>query len=191
MFFKTCVLKKSINFTGKYLCWSLFIIKLQACNFVNKRLQHRCYLVKFAIFLRTPFYSDCFRVFWKSGEKFSPEHLARTISKSHLGRQQFYQGHHCRNKSWSLMFWRNKDVKRVNSCMTHCSKKSESQTPSGFPENRCSYCLEKNPWEWNYRWIKFRAEDLHHTYCRNLFSNKFANVLVKYFLSVRSTEHYF
>ena len=89
------------------------------------------------------------------------------------------------------MFWRNKDVKRVNSCMTHCSKKSESQTPSAFPENRCSYCLEKNPGEWNYRWIKFRAEDLHHTYCRNLFSNKFANVLVKYFLSVRSMEHYF
>ena len=91
----------------------------------------------------------------------------------------------------SLMFWRNKDVKRVNSCMTHCSKKSESQTPSGFPENRCSYCLEKNPGEWNYGWIKFRAEDLHHTYCRHLFSNKFANVLVKYFLSMRSMEHYF
>ena len=31
------------NFKGKYLCWSLFLIKLQAyaCNFIKKRLQHR------------------------------------------------------------------------------------------------------------------------------------------------------
>ena len=30
MFFKTGFLKISINFTGKHLCWSLFLIKLQA-----------------------------------------------------------------------------------------------------------------------------------------------------------------
>ena len=40
-------------FTGKHLCWGLFLIKLQACNFIKKRLQHRCFLVKYAIFLRT------------------------------------------------------------------------------------------------------------------------------------------
>ena len=27
---------------------------LKACNFVNKRLQHKCFPVKFAKFLRTP-----------------------------------------------------------------------------------------------------------------------------------------
>ena len=30
IFFKIGVLKKIANFTGKYLCWSLFLIKLQA-----------------------------------------------------------------------------------------------------------------------------------------------------------------
>ena len=30
MFFKTGVLKNFANFTGKHLCWSLFLIKLQA-----------------------------------------------------------------------------------------------------------------------------------------------------------------
>ena len=49
----------------------------QACNFVKKRLHHRCYLVKSAKFLRTLyyrtfFYCDCFCVFWKSGKNFSP-----------------------------------------------------------------------------------------------------------------------
>ena len=31
---------------------------LQACKFVKKRLQHRCYLVKFAKFLRTLFFTE-------------------------------------------------------------------------------------------------------------------------------------
>ena len=31
---------------------------LQAYNFVKKRLQHRCYLVKFAKFLRTLFFTE-------------------------------------------------------------------------------------------------------------------------------------
>ena len=64
IFFKMGVLKNFANFTtGKYLCWSLFLIKLQAwrpagmktCNFIIKKLQHRCFPVKFAKFLRTSF----------------------------------------------------------------------------------------------------------------------------------------
>ena len=46
---KKGVLKNFANFTGKHLCWSL----LQACNFIKKRLQHWCFHVKFATFLRT------------------------------------------------------------------------------------------------------------------------------------------
>ena len=47
---KKAVLKKYTVFTGKQLCWSLFLIKLiklglQACNFIEKRLQRRCFLV--------------------------------------------------------------------------------------------------------------------------------------------------
>ena len=49
MFFKIGVLKNFANFTVKHLCWSLFLIKLQA----KKRLQHRCCPVVFAKFLRT------------------------------------------------------------------------------------------------------------------------------------------
>ena len=51
------VLKNSANFTGKHLCWSLFSIKLQAwipATLLKKRLQHRCFPVKVAKFLRIP-----------------------------------------------------------------------------------------------------------------------------------------
>ena len=37
---KKSVLKNFANHTGKHLCWSLFLIKLQAYNFIKKRLQH-------------------------------------------------------------------------------------------------------------------------------------------------------
>ena len=34
---------------------------LQVCNSIKKRLQHRCFLVKFAKFLRTPFLKEPLR----------------------------------------------------------------------------------------------------------------------------------
>ena len=40
MLFKI-VLKDFAIFTGKHLCWSLF---LKACNSIKKRLRHRCFL---------------------------------------------------------------------------------------------------------------------------------------------------
>ena len=42
------VLKNSAIFTGKHLCW------FQACIFIKKRLQHRCFPVNTAEFLGTP-----------------------------------------------------------------------------------------------------------------------------------------
>ena len=39
------------------MCWSLFFNKvasLQACNFIKKRLQRRCFLVNIVKFLKTP-----------------------------------------------------------------------------------------------------------------------------------------
>ena len=56
MYFKIGVLENFTTFTGKYLCWSLFLRKLQACNFVQKRLQHRNFPVNIAKFLRTIFF---------------------------------------------------------------------------------------------------------------------------------------
>ena len=66
MFFKISVLIDFANFTGKHLCWSLFLIKLQSlkvCNFI-KNTPTRCFPVKFAKYLNTLFlqniYGNCF-----------------------------------------------------------------------------------------------------------------------------------
>ena len=57
IFLKIGILKSFTNFTGKHLCWSLFLKNLQAegLQLHIKRIQHRCFPVKFAKFLRTPF----------------------------------------------------------------------------------------------------------------------------------------
>ena len=49
MFFKIDFLNNFVIFTGKYLCWSLFLIKLTPTTL--KRLQHRCFLVNISKFL--------------------------------------------------------------------------------------------------------------------------------------------
>ena len=54
MFCRKGVLKNFTNFTGKYLCWRLFLIKLHTCNFIKNGLQHRCFPGKFVKFSRTP-----------------------------------------------------------------------------------------------------------------------------------------
>ena len=49
MFLKIGVPKILANFTGKHLCWSLFLNKvagLRPESSLKKRLQHRCFLVK-------------------------------------------------------------------------------------------------------------------------------------------------
>ena len=86
MFPKIGALKNLVIITGKNLCWSLFLIKLQAffrhsgwiereilirrdiriqskygkktCSFVKKRLLHRCFPVNIAKFLRTAFSAE-------------------------------------------------------------------------------------------------------------------------------------
>ena len=57
VFCKKAVLKNSAILTGKQLCWRLFLIKLQAfrpATLSKKRHRHKCLLVKFAKFLKTP-----------------------------------------------------------------------------------------------------------------------------------------
>ena len=48
------VFKKFLIFTGKHLWWSLFLIKSQACRFIEKRIQHWCFPLHVRKFLRTP-----------------------------------------------------------------------------------------------------------------------------------------
>ena len=55
VFCKKGVLENFSSFTGKHLCWSLYLIKLQVFRPATllKRLQHRYFPVKFTKFLRT------------------------------------------------------------------------------------------------------------------------------------------
>ena len=56
VFFKKGVLEDFADLTGKHLCWSLFLIKLQGWgfNFIKMILQQICFPVKLAKFWRTP-----------------------------------------------------------------------------------------------------------------------------------------
>ena len=60
IFLKIGILKNFANVTGKDLRWSLFSKNLHAegLQLHKKRLQHRCFPVKFAKFLRTPFLTE-------------------------------------------------------------------------------------------------------------------------------------
>ena len=65
LFCKKGVLRNFENFTGKHLCWSLFLIELQEVrSFIKKRLWHRCFLVEFTKFLRTPNLKTANGCFW-------------------------------------------------------------------------------------------------------------------------------
>ena len=55
VFCKKGILKNFTKFTGKHLCQSLFLIKLQALGPDIRRPWQRCFPVNFAKFLRTPF----------------------------------------------------------------------------------------------------------------------------------------
>ena len=53
--------KSSANFTGKTPVLESLFTKAagpQACNFVKKRIEHRCFTVKFAKFLRASFFTE-------------------------------------------------------------------------------------------------------------------------------------
>ena len=60
MFFKIDVLKNFANLPGKKPVLESFLNKvavLKVCSFIKKRLQHRCFSVKFHKFLRAPFFT--------------------------------------------------------------------------------------------------------------------------------------
>ena len=73
---QNAVLKKFAIFSGKQLQWSLFfskVVDLQGCNSIKKRLQHRCFSVKFAKFLRITFFlqSTCGSCFCRQTDIYS------------------------------------------------------------------------------------------------------------------------
>ena len=77
-----CILKNLANFTGKHLCWSLFLIKLQAF-----KVQHRCFPMKFTKFLRTKFYYRTPLVATSGASHFADNstfHNSRKFSRVHV-----------------------------------------------------------------------------------------------------------
>ena len=60
MFFKIDDLRNFVIFTGTTSVLESFLNKVSGfskCNFVQKELQHRCFLVNIAKFLRTAFFN--------------------------------------------------------------------------------------------------------------------------------------
>ena len=64
VFYKKAVLQTFAIFAGKHLRWSPWLVKLQAwaCNFIKKRLQHRCFPVNIAEFLRIAIFIE--HIWW-------------------------------------------------------------------------------------------------------------------------------
>ena len=61
MFLKIGAFKNFATFTGIHMCWSLFLHKvagLRPETLLKKRLQHRCFPVKFGKFLTTAIFTD-------------------------------------------------------------------------------------------------------------------------------------
>ena len=71
---KKAILEHFVIFTGKHRCRGLFFNKVaghQVCNFIEKRLQHRYYLVNIRKFIRTILKNisellHCWKVFCES-----------------------------------------------------------------------------------------------------------------------------
>ena len=85
MFFITSVLKNFAIFTGEHLCWSLFLIKLQACNFIKKRPQYRCFPVNIVKFLRTTFFYRTPPVATSKGRMFLKlSNTFNLVTKNHI-----------------------------------------------------------------------------------------------------------
>ena len=61
---KKYILRNLANFTGKHLCWSLFLIEMQVFRSIKNRLQHRCFAVEFTKFLRTSNLKSANDCFW-------------------------------------------------------------------------------------------------------------------------------
>ena len=99
MFFKIGVLEYFAIFTGKHLCWSLFLITLlkrDSSNFIKKGLQHRRFPVNIAKFLRTAFFIEqlrCFyiilRVVHNNNESYNSHLLQSSSFSIHLRRWRF------------------------------------------------------------------------------------------------------
>ena len=97
--YQKCSIKKGVlrnfaKFTGKYLCQSLFFNKIAGlgpATLLKKRLWHRCFAVKFAKFLRTPFVTEHLRWLLLTAANFlsvpricTIQNTSYSLAKAHL-----------------------------------------------------------------------------------------------------------
>ena len=79
MLFKIDIFKNFSNFTGKHMfgCHFKKVAGLKACSLFRKRLQHRCFPVGFAKFLRTIFFTEHLRWLLLSQVKQNPRPIIK------------------------------------------------------------------------------------------------------------------
>ena len=105
MFLKIGVLKSYVIFTGKHLCWSFFFNKvaglvleslfnkvrktllkrdsnLRPATLLKKRLQHRCFPVNIAKFLRTAFFIEDLRWLLLKVAVYRLDHIFPVVSNA-------------------------------------------------------------------------------------------------------------
>ena len=140
MLFKMCVLKNLEIFTVKHLCWSLFLIKLltkvaglKVCNFIKKWLQHRCFLVHIAKFLRIAFLqnisSGCF---YRCSIKKAVPKIFLNFTRTYRYLSPFKSS--CLPRTWN--FTKKKDLVQV-----FCCKFCEISQNNIMQNNGCSWTL--------------------------------------------------
>ena len=84
-------LKYFAIFKGKHLCLSLFLMKLQACNFIKKRLQQRCFLVNITKFLRTHFFTEHLQWLLLSIHEWGNRNSSMFFIESYKYMKEFYR----------------------------------------------------------------------------------------------------
>ena len=106
MFCKKDVLTNFTKFTGKHLCWSLFLNKvagLRPTTLLKKRLWHRCFPANFAKFVRTPFLqniSGWMLLYWKRKPTWRKDMITHN---SHPWSMFSF--------NWLVIIWRGKGVR--------------------------------------------------------------------------------
>ena len=70
----------------------------QACNFIKKRLQHRCFPVKLAKFLRTPFFKEHLR--WLLLYILYTHDVISNLSRWNKGYNDIYKKRWIKAKAW-------------------------------------------------------------------------------------------
>ena len=157
------LLRVSQDSQEKNLCCSLSIRKLQAFNLIKKRLQHRCFPVNVANFLRTPILKNiCKRLLLKTQAIFHKEWysyvfvfsvnviwvfqfiiiFSKSISKKHFPTNLGLKCFSIEQPSvhpWTNLFIHELVITWRSNCMTFASNKASTTSKTAFGGPRCKF----------------------------------------------------